>query len=69
MHTFQPGQTYATRSICDHDCIIRVAVASRTAKTIKTVDGKTLRIGVYGDAELVKPWGTYSMAPIVRAND
>lgn len=67
MKTFQAGQTYQTRSICDADCIIRVTVASRTAKTVKTAEGKTLRVGVYDDAEFVKPWGSYSMAPIVRA--
>lgn len=65
--TFQAGSTYSTRSPCDHDCVIRVTVASRTAKTIKTAAGKTLRIGVYQGVEFVKPWGTYSMAPIVSA--
>lgn len=70
MNKFEAGKTYSTRSICDHDCIIRVAVVSRTAKTIKTADGKTLRIKAYSDgAEYVKPWGTYSMAPIVTAYD
>lgn len=29
--------------------------------------GKVLRVGEYDGAEFVKPWGTYSMAPIVRA--
>ena len=69
MTTFQVGKTYATRSICDHNCIIRVCVASRTAKTIKTADGKTLRVNVYNGTEQVKPWGAYSMAPIIGAND
>lgn len=68
MANFQTGNTYSARSICDHDCIISVTVASRTPKTIKTAEGKTLRIGVSGDGvEFVKPWGSYSMAPIVRA--
>jgi hypothetical protein len=69
MQTFQVGRTYTTRSICDHDCIIRVTVAKRTAKTITTEAGKTLRIGIdYTGAEYVKPWGSYSMAPMVCAN-
>lgn len=68
MQTFQIGGTYQTRSVCDSDCIIRVTVATRTAKTIKTSEGKTLRIGAYDGAEFVKPWGSYSMAPIVRAD-
>lgn len=67
--TFEAGKTYATRSICNHDCIIRVTVASRTAKTIKTSEGKTLRISEYRGVEQVKPWGSYSMAPIVGADD
>jgi hypothetical protein len=66
--TFEAGKTYWTRSICDHDCIIKVSVKSRTAKTIKTVDGKVLRIATYNGVEQVKPWGSYSMAPIVGAD-
>lgn len=65
---FQTGKTYITRSACDHNCVISVTVAKRTAKTLTTTDGKTLRVGVYDGAEFVKPWGSYSMAPIVRAN-
>lgn len=68
---FETGKTYFTRSACDHNCIISVTVAERTAKTIKTAAGKTLRIGSYkiDGAEFVKPWGSYSMAPIVTASD
>lgn len=69
MQKFQVGQTYATRSVCDHDCVIRVTVARRTAKTITTDGGKTLRVSEYDGAEQVKPWGSYSMAPIVSAAD
>ena len=32
--TFKAGKSYATRSICDHDCWMRVTVLSRTAKTV-----------------------------------
>jgi hypothetical protein len=67
MTTFQAGKTYTTRSACDHNCVISLTVASRTAKSIKTTDGKTLRVAEYNGAEFVKPWGSYSMAPIVRA--
>lgn len=66
--TFEAGKTYWTRSVCDSDCIVRVAVKSRTAKTIKTDDGKVLRIAVWQGVEQVKPWGSYSMAPIVGAD-
>lgn len=68
MAKFEAGKTYATRSVCDHDCIIRVVVAKRTAKTLTTAAGKTLRISEYNGVEQVKPWGTYSMAPIVGAD-
>jgi len=30
--------------------------------------GKVLHVGEYDGAEFVKPWGSYSMAPIVRAS-
>lgn len=66
---FIEGQAYATRSICDHDCIIRMTVVKRTDKTIVTDKGKRLRISVYEGREQVKPWGSYSMAPIIDAND
>lgn len=70
MHTFQPGKTYTTRSICDADCIIRVTIESRTAKTVKTTAGKTFRVAVWHDdrCEYIKPWGSYSMAPMLKAD-
>jgi len=67
MHTFTPGKTYQTRSICDADCVISVTIAKRTAKTVTTTDGKTFRVAFYDGAELIRPWGTYSMCPIIRA--
>lgn len=69
---FEAGKTYFTRSVCDNDCIIKVGVISRTVKTIKTTgrDGQpqTLRVTVWNCVETVKPWGSYSMAPIVSAD-
>jgi hypothetical protein len=67
MQSFQIGKTYSTRSACDHNCIISIEVVKRTAKTVTTKSGKTLRVSEYGGVECVKPWGSYSMAPIVRA--
>ena len=70
MDKFEAGKTYATRSLCDHDCIVRVTVVRRTAKTIVTDKGKTLRVFIdYNGHEAVKPWGSYSMCPIVSADD
>jgi uncharacterized protein with GYD domain len=74
---FVVGRTYYTRSVCDHDCIITVKVVSRTAKTVRaqtSKGAKTLRVSEYRDRsgldviEQVKPWGSYSMAPIVGAD-
>jgi hypothetical protein len=67
MKTFEAGKTYFGRSICDYECIYRVSVAKRTAKTITTNSGKSLRINVYDGVEYVKPMGRYSMAPMVTA--
>ena len=71
---FEAGKTYMTRSICDYQCIVRVQVISRTPKTIRADIGasgvKTLKIGVnVAGVEFVRPWGRYSMAPIVDATD
>lgn len=71
---FQVGKTYWTRSICDSECIVRVEVVARTAKTIRAKAGgittapKTLRIFEYDGVEQVRPWGNYSMCPIVGAD-
>lgn len=68
MIAFEAGTTYATRSICDHDPIIRMTVAARTAKTLTTSTGKRLGISTYEGVEQVRPLGRYSMAPIIGAN-
>lgn len=65
---FEAGKTYYTRSICDHDTVIKITIASRTEKSIKTTEGKTLRIREHNGIETVKPWGSYSMAPTVAAD-
>lgn len=68
MTTFEIGKTYQTRSVCDHECKISVTVASRTAKFITDVDGKRLGVTVWNGTEQVRPWGRYSMAPVVGAD-
>jgi len=72
MAQFEAGKTYSTRSICDHNSIITIKVIKRTAKTITADVGghrgvKTLRIKSYEGEEMVNPWGSYSMAPQIRA--
>jgi hypothetical protein len=72
---FEVGKTYETRSICDHDCIIQLTITARTAKTVTGVDRfggvKTFRpyISDHYKAEIVRPWGSYSMSPIMSATD
>jgi hypothetical protein len=68
MTKFETGKTYYTRSVADYDTIVRVTVAKRTDKTIVTAAGDRLRINIWNDVEQVKPWGSYSMAPIVSAD-
>lgn len=68
---FAPGSSYWCRSIGDADCIIVLRVLARTAKTItaETARGvKTFRVSSYNGVEQVKPWGSYSMAPILGAD-
>lgn len=64
---FEPGKSYKTRFITSSDTVIGITVKARTAKTITTAQGKRLRISVYDGVECVKPLGSYSMAPIIRA--
>jgi hypothetical protein len=72
MGTFEAGKTYTTRSICDHNSIIEIKVLRRTAKTIVADLGtfrgeKRLRITEHDGHETVRPYGSYSMAPTIRA--
>ncbi len=68
---FTPGVTYETRSACDHNCIFRHKVLTRTAKTvtIDNVNGGTVRrkISMWDGNETIFPLGRYSMAPILNA--
>lgn len=72
---FEIGKTYATRSICDHESWFRIQVVGRTAKTLDVMlcDGshtrKTCRVFVFDNVEHVRPWGTYSMCPVIGADD
>lgn len=68
LHTFKTGETYQTRSVCDSNCVVRITVAKRTVKFLTTTEGKRLGIGVYDGTEQVKPWGSYSMCPVISAD-
>lgn len=69
---FEVGKTYATRSICDHECIFSFTILGRTAKTITTtVHDKIVRRGLttWNGVEQFKPFGTYSMCAVIGADD
>lgn len=71
MTTFQIGRTYQTRSICDYDCIHSFTILGRTPKSVTVnVHGKTVRRGlsIYDGVEQFKPFGTYSMCAVIRAD-
>lgn len=68
MAKFEAGKTYWCRSICDHDTIYRVTIAKRTAKTVVTKSGNRLRIKEWEGVETVMPFGSYSMAPVIKAD-
>jgi hypothetical protein len=69
--SFQVGQTYFDRSICDYDCIFSFTILSRTAKQVTIqVHGKTVKRGlsVCDGVEQFKPFGSHSMCSIVTAD-
>jgi len=77
MKRFEVGKRYEMRSACDHDCHWRYTVIARTEKTItlesrsghKTLCRINKRDTAYFDCECVRPLGTYSMCPILRAEN
>lgn len=72
MTKFETGKTYATRSLCDYDCIYRFEIVGRTAKTVKVKyhDRVTSRkVHDRDGMETIYPLGSYSMAPVLRASD
>ncbi|AXU74686.1 hypothetical protein CDIF28670_01076 [Clostridioides difficile] len=65
MIKFEIGKTYATRSVCDHDCMFTIEVIKRTDKTITYKEDDTVRrakIRFSDDYEYIRV-GNYSMAP------
>lgn len=73
--TFTVGEIVTARSVCDYDCVWTFEVVKRTAKFVTLEDiatGETNRVGVKVDSfdegrEWALPFGSYSMAPVVRA--
>lgn len=70
MKTFEVGKKYNMGWIGDADLVTPMIVIGRTAKTVKLQDGdkiRTCRVKLDNDGEYVKPYGTYSMSPTLRA--
>lgn len=70
---FAVGQTVTCRSACNSDCVWTFVVVARTARfvTLRDVDSdETMRVGVreHDGEEWASPFGSFSMAPVVRAS-
>lgn len=76
---FEVGETYATRSIGDHECIYSFKIIRRTAKSVwipstkamgPDKGGLTERRGLssYNGVESFSPFGTYSFSPTITAD-
>ena len=68
---FAVGQVVTARSACDSDCVWTFEVIARTRKfvTLREDNGDVMRVGVreHDGEEWASPFGTFSMAPVVRA--
>lgn len=73
---FEVGKTYTHNWAGDSDLHTTWLVTARTACTITITDGNEVRrckinktLTQYRNAESVQPYGSYSMAPILSADD
>ena len=75
MAKFEIGGTYSMKSACDHGCTWSYTVKARTASTVTLIDEKGAEtkcriikgLSEMDGREAVRPLGTYSMAPVLRA--
>lgn len=74
--SFKVNKFYYMRSACDYECMWIYKVIARTASTITIQDirtKETLRRRVYttifDNIERVRPLGSYSMCPILAADN
>lgn len=71
---FETGKTYKMTSVGDSNCHWFLKVIRRTAKTV-WLEGDTMgkgtisrRVDLWEGTESVRPFGNYSMSPILRAS-
>lgn len=74
MEQFITGKTYATRSICNHDCVFKFTIERRSKNSVwidPYKNGNIVRrkLTTWEGKEMFYPLGRYSMAPIIRADD
>ena len=71
--TFEVGKRYFMRSACDHEIMWVYTVISRTKKFVTLQDdkGRVRRRGVYvyRNEECANPLGSFSMAPVLAADN
>jgi hypothetical protein len=71
---FEVGKSYATRSMVDYDSWFRVTIVGRTKCTVKLRrEGReniqTCQPRPNNGIETIKPWGNYSMCPVIWATN
>ena len=71
---FKVSTKYGTSSVCDHNCIFKFTITKRTEKSIwfferdpKKVTRR--KLDIWEGEETFRPYGTYSMAPVLSATD
>lgn len=82
MKQFEVGKKYSMRSSCNHECVWTYKVVDRTASTVvlqQVMNGQprgdkarfriSKGISEHFGAESVKPLGSYSMCPILCADN
>ena len=71
--TFQVEERYFCRFACSYDTVLIWTVIKRTASFVTmhnpTFGTKRTKVYLFGNEEHVRPLGSYSMAPVVGAND
>ena len=74
---FEVGKSYYTRSACDHTCIFVYKVLKRTDKNVylqeegtsSRVKRKKIFLDERSGKEYCLPDGSYSMCPVIDAED
>ncbi|MFP3041907.1 hypothetical protein LQZ19_08800 [Treponema primitia] len=73
MKQFEVGKTYKTRLAGDHNLEVTAEILGRTPSTvIALIDGETkgrfkISLDRFSTEEMIRPFGRYSMAPIISA--